>query len=177
MARRWSKRSFMPPFTMSVRAIAPNTRPPSATSNGVPPAFEISRTHTCSSAGCHCRDCWSTGRWPPERLCGSRAIEVHAGHSGLRGEWTKLAAWVERSRPAELEAFFCQDDNRPSFRSFVGQRGSCAASARYASSMPGAGKNCVAARFPKVIVPVLSSSSTSVPEASTARPDIAITLR
>src|SRR5256884_5053052 len=51
MARRWSKRSFIPPLTMSVSAIAPNTRPFSATSSGVPPAFEISRTQTCSSTG------------------------------------------------------------------------------------------------------------------------------
>ena len=51
MARRWSKRSFIPPLTMSVSAIAPNTRPFSATRSGVPPAFEISRTQTCSSAG------------------------------------------------------------------------------------------------------------------------------
>jgi len=32
-------------------AIAPSTRPFSATSSGVPPAFEISRTRTCSSTG------------------------------------------------------------------------------------------------------------------------------
>ena len=42
---------------------------------------------------------------------------------------------------------------------------------------PGAGMNAVAWRLPSVIVPVLSSSSTSTsPAASTARPDVAITL-
>ena len=42
---------------------------------------------------------------------------------------------------------------------------------------PGAGWNATAWRLPSVIVPVLSSSSTSTsPAASTARPDMAITL-
>ncbi len=42
---------------------------------------------------------------------------------------------------------------------------------------PGAGMKSSAIRLPKVIVPVLSSSSTSTsPAASTARPDLAITL-
>jgi len=41
---------------------------------------------------------------------------------------------------------------------------------------PGAGRNAVAWRLPCVIVPVLSSSSTSTsPAASTARPLVAIT--
>ncbi len=54
----------------------------------------------------------------------------------------------------------------------------CAASASAASSTPGIGTNSVASRLPSVIVPVLSSSSTSTsPEASTERPDSASTLR
>src|SRR5579859_7623756 len=53
----------------------------------------------------------------------------------------------------------------------------CAASARAFSSTPLTGKKAVACRLPSVIVPVLSSSSTSTsPAASTARPDTAITL-
>ena len=53
---------------------------------------------------------------------------------------------------------------------------SCAASANVASLTPSAGKNAVAWRLPRVIVPVLSRSRTSTsPAASTARPDIAIT--
>ena len=53
-----------------------------------------------------------------------------------------------------------------------------AASASSASSTPGIGRNSVASRLPSVIVPVLSSSSTSTsPEASTERPDRASTLR
>ena len=55
---------------------------------------------------------------------------------------------------------------------------SCATSASSASETPGIGMNSLASRLPIVIVPVLSSSSTSTsPEASTARPDRARTLR
>jgi hypothetical protein len=54
----------------------------------------------------------------------------------------------------------------------------CAASASSASVTPGMGMNAAAWRLPRVMVPVLSSSSTSTsPEASTARPDSARTLR
>ena len=53
-----------------------------------------------------------------------------------------------------------------------------ATSASSASETPGIGMNSLASRLPIVIVPVLSSSSTSTsPEASTARPDSAKTLR
>ncbi len=55
---------------------------------------------------------------------------------------------------------------------------SWAASASSASGTPGIGMNSEASRLPIVIVPVLSSSSTSMsPDASTARPDRASTLR
>ena len=55
---------------------------------------------------------------------------------------------------------------------------SCATSASSDSGTPGIGTNSEASRLPIVIVPVLSSSSTSTsPEASTARPESASTLR
>ncbi len=55
---------------------------------------------------------------------------------------------------------------------------SCAASASSPSETPGSGRKPVACRFPRVIVPVLSSSSVfTSPAASTARPDMASTLR
>src|SRR5579864_1598210 len=55
---------------------------------------------------------------------------------------------------------------------------SCAASASSRSVTPGSGTNSEACRLPNVIVPVLSSSSVCTsPAASTARPDIARTLR
>jgi len=53
---------------------------------------------------------------------------------------------------------------------------SCAASASVASARQWAGMKAVAWRLPSVIVPVLSSRSTSTsPAASTARPDMAMT--
>ncbi len=55
---------------------------------------------------------------------------------------------------------------------------SWAASARWPASTPGAGSSSLARRLPYVMVPVLSSSRTSTsPAASTARPDMASTLR
>ncbi len=52
-----------------------------------------------------------------------------------------------------------------------------AASASSFSGYPGAGMKAVACRFPRVMVPVLSRRRTSTsPAASTARPDMAITL-
>ena len=54
---------------------------------------------------------------------------------------------------------------------------SCAASASRSMATPGAGTSSVAWRLPSVMVPVLSSSSTSTsPAASTARPESARTL-
>ena len=54
---------------------------------------------------------------------------------------------------------------------------SCAASASSASLTPSAGRKVLAWRLPRVMVPVLSSSNTSTsPAASTARPDVAMTL-
>ena len=55
---------------------------------------------------------------------------------------------------------------------------SCAASASSCSVTPRTGRKAVACRLPSVMVPVLSSSSVSTsPAASTARPDIASTLK
>ncbi|CAB4935901.1 unannotated protein [freshwater metagenome] len=66
-------------------------------------------------------------------------------------------------RPSGVSS--ARDDNR-------------AAAASSCTPTPGIGRNSVAWRLPRVIVPVLSSSSTSTsPEASTARPDSASTLR
>ncbi len=55
---------------------------------------------------------------------------------------------------------------------------SCAASASVCTSTPATGTNSLACRLPRVMVPVLSSSRVlTSPAASTARPDIASTLR
>ena len=77
---------------------------------------------------------------------------------------------------AEVVLLLGQHDDAAALGRLVGQRGSCAASASALGSTPSAGRNAVAWRLPSVIVPVLSSSSTSTsPAASTARPDMAIT--
>ena len=53
-----------------------------------------------------------------------------------------------------------------------------AAAASSSARTPGTGRNSVAMRLPKVIVPVLSSRSVSTsPAASTARPEVAMTLK
>ncbi len=53
---------------------------------------------------------------------------------------------------------------------------SCAASASCCAVVPSTGRNSVASRLPKVMVPVLSSRRTSTsPAASTALPDMAMT--
>ncbi len=67
--------------------------------------------------------------------------------------------------------------DRPSGVSSV-RLASWAASASSDSSTPGRARNSAAWRLPSVIVPVLSSSNVAQsPAASTARPDIASTLR
>ena len=82
-----------------------------------------------------------------------------------------------RSRPRRPNCFLASTAMlRPSAVSSASEA-SCAASASSCSVTPRRGMNRVAWRLPSVIVPVLSSSSTSTsPAASTARPDMAMTL-
>jgi len=92
-------------------------------------------------------------------------------------KWTKLAprAWISRSRKLN----FCLANTttlRPSGVSSA-REDNWATSANSPSATPAAGMNAAAWRLPKVIVPVLSISNTSTsPAASTARPEVAITL-
>ena len=89
---------------------------------------------------------------------------------------TKLApsAWTSRSRRPYC-SFASTTMLRPSGVSSASEA-SCAASARRSIGMPSLGRNAVACRLPSVIVPVLSSRSTSTsPAASTARPEMAMT--
>ena len=61
---------------------------------------------------------------------------------------------------------------------FLHSEANCAASASCTAVTPGAGRKSLACRLPSVMVPVLSSKSVSTsPAASTARPDIASTLK
>ena len=91
---------------------------------------------------------------------------------------TKVAASSFMSRP-RMPYFSLASTTieRPSGVSSASEA-SCAASASSCSVTPRTGRNAVAWRLPSVMVPVLSSSSVSTsPAASTARPDIASTLK
>ena len=95
--------------------------------------------------------------------------------SALKG--TKLDSWEDMSCSRTPNCFASTTIERPSGVSSAIEA-SCAASASSSSLTPGIGVNSVASRLPRVIVPVLSSSSVSTsPEASTARPESASTLR
>jgi hypothetical protein len=75
------------------------------------------------------------------------------------------------SRLADAVLLLGQHDDRAALGRLVGERGELRRVGELASVTPGAGMNSVAMRLPSVIVPVLSSSSTSTsPAASTARP-------
>ena len=107
----------------------------------------------------------------------SRPSRFDARHARLRGEGNELRLVAAKSRPRRPYFSLASTTiERPSGVSSASEE-SCAASAISASVTPGAGMNSVACRLPKVIVPVLSSSSVfTSPAASTARPDIASTL-
>ena len=86
-------------------------------------------------------------------------------------------SWPASSRSRMPKSFARTTIDRPSGVSSASEA-SCATSASSCWSTPLTGMNSAAWRLPSVIVPVLSSRSTSTsPEASTARPDIASTLR
>jgi hypothetical protein len=86
---------------------------------------------------------------------------------------TKRAPSAAASRPSRRASSTML---RPSGVSSASEA-SIAARARRALVTPGAGRKALAWRLPCVMVPVLSSSSTSTsPAASTARPEVAITL-
>ena len=51
IARSWSKRSRMPPLTMSLRWMTPRARSSRATASGVPPCIETCSIERSSSAG------------------------------------------------------------------------------------------------------------------------------
>lgn len=102
---------------------------------------------------------------PDIRVCAVNAI--HAA---------SVSSPRSRSRSPYLSLASTTTD-RPSGVSSASEE-SCAASASSASVTPLTGTNAAAWRLPRVIVPVLSSSRVDTsPAASTARPDMARTLR
>ena len=105
---------------------------------------------------------------PSKSMPDSRVIAENA---------TKCASIGAMSRPRmSYFSFASTTMDRPSGVS-SGSDDNCAASASSRAVTPVSGMNSVAWRLPRVMVPVLSSSSVSTsPAASTARPDIASTL-
>ena len=91
---------------------------------------------------------------------------------------TKTALAFAMSRPRKPYLSFAKTTMlRPSGVSSE-RLDSCAASASSSALTPGIATKATACRLPRVMVPVLSSSRVSTsPAASTARPDIASTLK
>jgi hypothetical protein len=101
------------------------------------------------------------------------AVHVDARHARRRRELDERRLVARELALAQPVALLREYDDRATLGRLVGE-----ASASSLSETPSIGMNSVAWRLPSVIVPVLSSRSTSTsPEASTARPDIASTLR
>ncbi len=180
IARRCSNRSRMPSLTTSWRWTTPSAWLSRATASGVPPSRAMRSSSTLSCGGtvppsaAIQRSIASPAplrrRWP------SRSTPRHPR---LRREGDELGLVVARARARGSRA-----SPSPARRS-SGPRASRRRATRAAPprpararSTPGIGTNSDAWRLPSVIVPVLSSSSTSTsPEASTARPESASTLR
>ncbi len=184
MRRSSSNRSRMPCLTTSLRWTTPSIRAPSAsstaTSSGVPPASAMpSASRSVSSATS-----------PPRSR--TQAVTEPAAPLRMRRPSTStpdMRVWaVKEIHSAPASSPRCRSRSpylslasttteRPSGVSSASEE-SCAASATSASVVPRTGTNAAACRLPSVMVPVLSSSSVETsPAASTARPDMASTLR
>ncbi|CAM5490538.1 hypothetical protein SRIMM317S_03796 [Streptomyces rimosus subsp. rimosus] len=186
--RNSTKRSRMPSLTTSLRWMTPRTRAPRsssrATSSGVPPASEmplasrsassgtvppLSRTQAMTEPVAPLR----TRRTVPCSVTSTPDMRVWAV-KGTHVASTSSPWWRSRSPYFSLARTTME---RPSGVSSASED-SWAASATSASVTPLTGTNSAAWRLPRVMVPVLSSSSVETsPAASTARPDIARTLR
>ena len=185
IARSWAKRSLMPPFTTSFRKMTPSGTRPSATTSGVPPWRAMSSTAVVTAVG----------KPPPWASTQARTLAAaplrmeRAGWSAVAVRstplirvcavnGTKVACVAASSRPRRLNFSLASTTMlRPSGVSSASEA-SWAASASCSRVMPGAGTKSAAWRLPSVMVPVLSSRSTSMsPAASTARPEVARTLR
>ena len=172
----------MPPLTMSLSWITPSTlralgddQRRAALAGDRLDALRAPRPGTAPPCSLH-----AAPRWRRRRPCGSarpsrstplmRVCAVN-GHE-VRAELVHVAL-------AQAVLLLGEHDDAAAFGRLVGERGELrrvGERARRRRRRPG--RNAVAWRLPSVIVPVLSSSSTSTsPAASTARPDMAITLR
>ena len=122
--RSSSKRSLMPPLTMSFRWMTPSTKLSWATTSGVPPARAILSTSSSRRAGA----------WPPcsstKRLTASaaplrslRAVHVDAAHPRGRGERDEGRLVLAELAAAQAVALLGEHDDRAALRRLVGERG------------------------------------------------------
>ena len=165
--------------------MTPSTSLPLATTSGVPPARATFWTVISTSCGkvppcsfTHCATLsaaplrMETAGWPSCPAMSTPLMRVEA-ENGTKATCS-ASMWLPRMPNSFLASTTML---RPSGVS-SDREASWAASASFCSSTPGAGRNSFAIRLPKVMVPVLSSISTSMsPAASTARPDVASTFR
>ena len=185
-----SNRARIPCLTMSLRCTTPSARAGcpstcSATTSGVPPVAEmvsticptslvgwppLSRTHFITAAAAPLR----IRRVPlPPRSRSTPDMRVSAA-KGTKWAWGMNPSSRARNPYCSLASTTME---RPSGVSSA-RLDSWAASATLRASTPAIGRNSVACRLPRVMVPVLSSSSAlTSPAASTARPDMARMLR
>src|SRR5580693_8821450 len=177
-ARSSPKRSRMPVFTMSLSSMTPSRRGPSATANGVAPDRAI-RSATWSSSADGAPPCSVTQRrtasTAPLRICRPSKSRPDILVCALNGTNSCPSPSSRCRRPNRSLASTTME--RPSGVSSDSEA-SWAALATSRSEWPSTGWNADAIRLPRVMVPVLSSSSVCTsPAASTARPDMARTFR
>ncbi len=168
---------------MSLRCTRPSSLPFRETASGVPPDLAINSVPRVSSGGTGmlgllviARTWATTASTAPLR---SWSFSIFTPLMRVCALNRMNCAWRgAMSRPRM--PYFCLASTtmeRPSGVSSESDA-SCAASASSRSLTPGRAMNSEAWRSPRVMVPVLSSSSVSTsPAASTARPDMASTLK
>mmetsp|Transcript_6603 Transcript_6603/g.27384 ORF Transcript_6603/g.27384 Transcript_6603/m.27384 type:complete len:543 (-) Transcript_6603:997-2625(-) len=176
MRRSCAKRSLMPGLTMSLSSTTPSTCTPSATTSGVLPRRAASSSADCTLAGQRppSASTWARTALPAPlriwRVPRSTPLMRVCAVNGMNSPGSLAAAAGPKRRSASATML------RPSGVSSA-REARRAASANRASLAPSTGQNASAWRLPSVMVPVLSSSSTSTsPAASTARPEVAMTL-
>ncbi len=183
IARIASKRSRMPSLTTSFRWMTPSSRAGSAptcsaTTSGVPPVALTFSTRASSSSE----------SLPPVLCTHFVTAELAPLRTTRSGRSMPLIRVVAEKCISEAPSGSRSTDRPPcvSTRSTMlrpsgvssANDASRDASAIRSASTPASGSSSVARRLPCVMVPVLSSRSTSTsPAASTARPDMASTLR
>src|ERR1017187_4249552 len=150
----------------------------SATTNGVAPWRATLSTARCTSGGrappCSVSQRSMASAAPLRMRPPSKSTPLMRV-CALKGMNWALSARISRPR-MPCSCLASTTIERPSGVSSASED-SCAASANSSVLTPGAGMKRDARRLPSVIVPVLSSSSTSTsPAASTARPEVAMTL-